>query len=437
MNETREQRLQALFARTHAGIKPGLELTQELLCKLGDPQRQFLSVHVAGTNGKGSTCALLESGLMQCGLKTGLFTSPHLIRVNERIRINGLPVTDEAFDQALNQIQSVEGSLSRPPTFFETLTVMAFLIFAREGVQVAVVETGMGGRLDSTNVVEPLLSAITRVDFDHMAYLGNTLELIAGEKAGIIKPGRPVVIGAQAGAARRVLIQRAETQNSAWKCAEEWVTLSGHRQSLEGQRLSLSSGRMEYGRLRYPLLGSYQLENLATAVTALEWVEELLGLAPDAGRMQRAVQQVNWSGRGQVLSCDPPLILDVAHNEGGARALRNLLRELFGKKAKGVLFWAGLADKSPEKFIQVMRPVLSGCICMPLHSARAMAAEDLQKLCGAAGLPGRVMDLQSAREQIRNLIGEADFGCVAGSVYLGGEWLAGGEVDDGEGSRTS
>lgn len=437
MSIDREQCLASLFARTHAGIKPGLDLILELLAALGNPERAFLSLHVAGTNGKGSTCALLASGVRQLGLTSGLFTSPHLVRVNERIRINGEAVSDELFYSWLDQIQAVETSLSRLPTFFETLTAMAFLGFKQSGVQVAVIETGMGGRLDCTNVLEPLLSVITRIDFDHMGYLGNTLAKIATEKAGIIKAGRPVVIGAQQPEAEAVLRSAALDKAAPLRMATDAVTLSGCKQDLTGQRLTLSGHDADYGRVRFPLLGKFQLENLCTAVTTLEQLQGLLGLSPDPGWMKAAVEKVDWAARGQVLSVDPPLILDVAHNPGGALGLSGLLKDLFGSKARGILFWGGLADKDPAGFIKMMRPVLSSCVCMQLQSSRAMKAEDLAALARREGLSAQVLTIKQAKVRAVELARQADFGCVAGSVYLAGEWLSLDKPDPGEGASKS
>ena len=428
----RDEKLESLFARTHLGIKPGLELMRELLEALGNPHNGFLSVHVAGTNGKGSVCAIIESGVRQLGLTSGLFTSPHLVRVNERIRINGEELSDEIFYAALDQVQAVEESLSRYPTFFETLTAMSFLAFAEAGVQVVVLETGMGGRLDCTNVVEPLLSVITRVDFDHQAFLGSTLTAIAGEKAGIIKPGRPVVIGSQNLEAENVLCDKAVACNSIFRKAEESITLSGRKQDLTGQKLTLSGATADYGRINFPLLGKCQLENLCTAVAALEVLEELLNLETDPAWMKKAIEGVEWVGRGQVLSVEPPVLLDVAHNVGGAKALLDLLEELFGKKAKGLLFWASLADKTPEEFIRILQPRFSACVCLDLKSPRALPAEKLAALAQKQGLSAHCLSIPDAKNDCVRLAGDFDFACVAGSVYLAGEWLSTETPDQGE-----
>jgi dihydrofolate synthase/folylpolyglutamate synthase len=425
-------RLESLFARTKSGIKPGLEVMRSLNEVLDHPERSFLCVHVAGTNGKGSVCAMVASVLQEIGLRVGLFTSPHLIRVNERIRIQGNPVTDEVLERALDAVEAVEEDLARLPTFFETLTALAFLSFREAGVQIAVLETGLGGRLDSTNVVEPLVSGITRIDMDHQAFLGDTLEKIAGEKAGIIKPGRPVVIGAQQDAAHAVITARAREMEAGIRDAVEQVDLSGRRIDLHGQRFDLSTPEMDYGRIRIPLLGSCQVENLATAVSLVEAVCAELQLEVDPERVKAGLAATHWPARGQVLSEHPPILLDVAHNPGGARALRQALREVMGKKAKGVWVWTSLADKDPATFLSILKPMMSQVLCVELHSPRALPGDQLRQLAEDQGIPARVCSLNEAKALLPELAAEADFGCVAGSVYLAGEWLSDGPQDPGE-----
>lgn len=428
----RDHQLASLFARTHEGIKLDLDFMRELLEALGNPQQRFLSLHVAGTNGKGSTCAMLEAGVRAHGLKSGLFSSPHLVKVNERIQVMGTPLSDEDFYKVFDQMREIEGDLSRLPTFFETLTAMAFLAFEQAGVQVAVLETGLGGRLDCTNVVEPLLSVITRVDMDHQHILGNTLGAIAFEKAGIIKPGRPVVVGAQEPEAEKVLCEKAQACGSPLIRAEEAVGLSGRRQDLTGQHFTLTSPSREYGRIRFPLLGRFQLENVCTAVAALELFEEILGLPGARGAVKTALQEVRWLGRGQVLSTEPPILLDVAHNAGGAKALNELLLELFGRKSRGVLVWGGLADKDLTGFLRLVRPRFSRCVCVALNSPRAASVEQLREIADREGLKSEAGTLSELRSAGSQWMGDADFGCVAGSVYLAGEWLSADRPDAGE-----
>ena len=427
----REEKLAALFSRTHAGIKPGLGLMHELLGALDNPQSRFLCVHVAGTNGKGSVCAMIEAVLREAGLRTGRFTSPHLLRVNERICLNGVPISDDALHAMLGKIEAVEASLSRPPTFFETLTALAFLAFAEAGVQIAVLETGMGGRLDCTNVVSPLVSVITRIDFDHMAFLGNTLPEIAAEKAGIIKAEHPVVMAPQAEEAREVIVRTAAAMSAPLLESGAHVSLSGRRQSLEGQRVHVETPEADYGTLRLPLLGAFQMEALATAVCALEQVFGIFGSALSPEILKKGMEALSWPARCQVLQTDPPLILDVAHNPAGASALSDTLVELFGRKAKGVFVVGHMRDKDAEGFLRGIAPRVAHCICTSVETDRALPAEALAEHAKRLGLRVEVRALAEAKSRLSERLADANFGCIAGSVYLAGAWLGPG-MDAGE-----
>ena len=322
--------------------------------------------------------------------------------------------------------------MGRLPTFFESLTALAFLAFQESGVQVAVIETGLGGRLDSTNVVEPLVSGITRIDMDHQEFLGDTLVEIAGEKAGIIKPGRPVVFGAQSPEALGVLRSRAEELGCAVWDAPARVEISGRRVGLEGQTVELSTVDQDMGRVRIPLSGACQVENLATAVSLVEAACSELSLELGPDHFKQGLARMSWEGRGQVLSDDPPVLLDVAHNPGGARALRDTIVELFGGRAKGVWVWTSLADKDPEAFLRILRPHISELLCVELESPRALSGDRLLQIAQGLGCPARCSSLEEARTLLPALAGQADFGCIAGSVYLAGTWLSATRADPGE-----
>jgi len=420
---SRSERLAALFERTHAGIKPGLDLIGELLAALGNPESSFLSIHVAGTNGKGSTCAILERTLRESGLKTGLFTSPHLVRVNERIRINGQEIDDETFYTILDRIEAAEAGLSRLPTFFEILTAAAFLAFAEAGVQLAVLETGMGGRLDATNVVTPLVSLITRIDFDHMEFLGDTLPEIAAEKAGIIKPGRPVVIAPQADEALEVLLSTAEARSAPVTLAGEQVSLSARRVTLKGQTLQAETANNRYGKITLPLHGRFQLDSFSAALCALEDIFSQFGTELNPDTLRTALTGLSWPARCQVLSENPPVILDVAHNPSGARALTDTLRELFGKKARGRFIIAHMRDKDAAGFLRVLAPLAEEIFCVPLATPRALPVEALAEQARALKLNAKACTLPEARALTETHPDRADFTCIAGSVYLAGAWL--------------
>ena len=292
--------LDKLYALRTFGIKPGLEPVRELLAGLGDPQLTFIAVHVAGTNGKGSVCALLDSILRAAGFRVGLYTSPHLVRFNERIRVNGVAVSDEdlaALFDALEPVAAAMAARERQATFFEFTTALAFEYFRRQRVQFAVVETGLGGRLDATNIVMPLVSVITRIGLEHTEYLGDTVEAIAGEKAGIVKAGRPVVCGAMADEARAVIRHIATERKSPFVDAAEVVAVRRVAQSLSGQKIAVSTEDSDYGTATMSLLGRHQLENVATALAAAEAIAEAgrLTLAPEV--VMQGVEATRWPAR--------------------------------------------------------------------------------------------------------------------------------------------
>lgn len=276
--------LSSLYRRNMHAVKLGLQATEALLEELGNPQESFAALHIAGTNGKGSVCAMLDSTLRAAGYRTGLYTSPHLIRFNERIRVNGREISDDEIRELLETVDAaaarvVASGKSRDATFFEFTTAMAFLYFQRMKIQVAVLETGMGGRLDATNVVTPALSIITTIGLDHMAYLGNTIEKIAAEKAGIIKPGRPVVCGPLKPEALQVIRETAQSRGAPLTVAAEAVNVWRKQETFAGQRVKVESQDHHYGPLTLPLLGTHQLANCAVAVAALEILRDEVGFA--------------------------------------------------------------------------------------------------------------------------------------------------------------
>jgi dihydrofolate synthase/folylpolyglutamate synthase len=303
------------------GIKPGLYRIQKLLKKLGNPQNKYLTVHIAGTNGKGSTSAMLESIAHALSLKVGLYTSPHLFKLNERFRINKQPISDEKLLEALKVLKETLGSLLA--TYFELTTALAFFIFAEEKVDIAIIECGMGGRLDATNLIKPEVSIITSIGFDHMRYLGDTIEKIAFEKACIIKRERPVVVGRMEEQAKQVILDRAKRLNSPtylWgrdfktiPCGSSWTYL----------------GKNNVERIFLNLKGYYQGYNLGLALKATEILSDKGILPWDEEKLKEALQNVIWPLRYQKQRFfGKDFLFDCAHNEEGALALReNLLAE--------------------------------------------------------------------------------------------------------------
>ncbi|MBW3571925.1 MAG: bifunctional folylpolyglutamate synthase/dihydrofolate synthase [Gemmatimonadetes bacterium] len=338
-----------LFARTSGGIRWGLERTEELLAGVDHPHRRFRALHVGGTNGKGPVSALCESALRaaQPGRTVGLYTSPHLVSFAERIRVGGRPVDAALLATAMERLRpAIERTEA---TFFEAATALAFLCFAEAGVDLAVVEVGLGGRLDSTNVVAPLATAVTNVARDHVEYLGDSLEGIAWEKAGIFKPGVPAVVGESAPGLVDVLRSRAEEVGAPVVELDRVARVADVDVSLEGTRFRLDSQRWGSREVRMPLVGAHQARNAALAA-------ELLGALPDDARpsweaVEAGFAGVRWAGRMQVLrQRGGTWIFDVAHNPAGVAALVQTLDALDLPRPV-VLVAAILADKEWDEML--------------------------------------------------------------------------------------
>lgn len=418
--------LERLYALRTFGIKPGLETTLALLDRLGNPQDSFAAVHVAGTNGKGSTCAMLEAVLRKTGLRVGLYTSPHLIRFNERIRVNGVEIGDEALAALFDDMEphaAAVAATGREATFFEFTTALAFEHFRREKVQVAVVETGLGGRLDSTNVLTPLISVITRIGLEHTAYLGDTLEAIAGEKAGIIKPGRPVVCGATPPEALAVIRKTAGCRKAPFTYVGDSVSVRRVAQDLDGQKVSIAGSDAGYKPVTLKLLGKHQLENCATAVAALESLASCSPLAIPPEVIQAGLAEAVWPGRLDLLSREPPVILDGAHNPDGARTLATALHELF-KRKKVALVWGMCDDKDALGFAKAMGAAVKRCWAVPIDTERSLAPGKLLQIARTEGWQAVASTLPEALEEAKSWARDNDGAvCIAGSLYLAGEVL--------------
>jgi dihydrofolate synthase/folylpolyglutamate synthase len=327
-----------------------LEGIRRLMAALGNPERRGRFVHVAGTNGKGSTSAMIESGLRQAGMRTGLYTSPHLIEPTERIQIGGVPISQEEFAAAFARI-------AEPTTYFETVTAMAFLIFA-EKAEITVLEVGLGGRLDATNVVQPELCVITPIDFDHEAFLGKSIESIAGEKAGILKPGVPAVFATQRPEALSVLRERTEP-----------IPLL----EVEAVELHRRGSRFRVGGIgvECPLAGAHQVENARVAVTALRH------LAVSDVSIQSGIAAVRWPGRLERLRENPELVVDGAHNPAGARALASYIDEFYAGERCTLIFGA-MRDKSIAEIAEILFPRFAEVILVAPKQDRAMNPEALK-----------------------------------------------------------
>ena len=412
-----EHSISSLFARTAHGIKPGLEVTAALLEKLGNPHKSLKCIHVAGTNGKGSVCAMIESVLRASGFKTGLYTSPHLFCFNERFRINGREIPDAVLGQLIADVETAAQSLTvRPATFFETATAMAFEYFKREKVDYAIIETGMGGRWDATNVIQPVCSVITRIDIDHTEYLGGEIAKIAWEKAGIIKPGVPVVCGPMPVEAEAVVYKEALEKKAPILGSDDAVFFQCLEKRRDDQLINIEVRGHEYPNIRLPLAGGFQLENCGIAVTALEDIADSLNIRL---QMRRGLESVKWPGRFQLLQAKPPILYDGAHNVCGARALFQTLEEVFPAFGSGFLF-SFMRDKDVEGILKILAPAVEKAWAFTLPGDRAMKAEEIAEIGKRIGLEIiPVETLQCVRDWLD--AGKKRLVCFTGSLYLPGE----------------
>jgi dihydrofolate synthase/folylpolyglutamate synthase len=408
----------------HFGIKLGLENIAALLAALGNPQSRFLSIHVAGTNGKGSVSAMLARITEAHGLRTGLYTSPHLARVEERIRIDGAAIAPRRFRELLARLKAVidglmaEGGLVYHPTYFEVLTALAFLQFAERGVDVAVLEVGMGGRFDATNVVRPLVSVITTIALDHEKHLGSTLAKIAFEKAGIIKPGVPVVSGVRGGEAlreiRRVAREREAPLIEAFgrgRRLEVRSKRAGFRFVYEGER-----GRYSYSPV---LAGRHQGTNAAVAIAASE-VLSRTWRPLDKAKIVKAVQETRWEGRLETVRRRPLVLLDGAHNVEGAEALAVHVRGTIRRPI--VLVFAAMQDKDLRSMTRILFPLCESVVLTRVPYKRSATPEELA--AAAPPFKGRLFLEADTRKAVRLALAESRGRIpvvIAGSLFLIGE----------------
>lgn len=376
-----------------------------LIGALGRPDRSFRSLHVAGTKGKGSVAHMAEAILREAGYRTGLYTSPHLVDMRERIRLDGRPVSERGLVWAMNRMGPLLRKLR--PTYFEIMTAAAFLIFEREGVDWAVVEVGLGGRLDATNVITPAACAITTIDYDHLDRLGRTLETITREKAGILKPGIPAVTSPQRPAVMAVLRRRARLRKP--RACFVRASARGLRFTVEG-----ISGRRYACVL--PVLGKHQAVNAATAIGLVE----AAGVQVTPGIVRRALRRVHLPGRIEVLGRRPWLIVDGAHNPVSVRALAEALQGL--RRGRTILVFGASRDKDWRKMLRLLLPQTDVAI---FTRASCPRAADPWILSGESRRPALVSpSVALALEAARRLAGPEDAVVVAGSFYVAGEVLA-------------
>ncbi|MBS1840301.1 MAG: bifunctional folylpolyglutamate synthase/dihydrofolate synthase [Acidobacteria bacterium] len=410
-----------------AAAKFDLENISTLAEALGHPEKKYRSVHIAGTNGKGSTAAFTESILRAAGIKTGLYTSPHLEKINERIRVNGGEISDEAFAETFTKIQTLieellaQGKLRAHPTFFEVVTALAFDHFAKASVEIAVFEVGLGGRLDATNIVIPEVSVITRVDFDHENFLGHSLREIAGEKAGIIKRGVPLVLAEQLPEARDTILRRAaELGAPVHEIEKEYRVEKFGTEDGCARAEAVETRSGEHFRVIPKLRGRFQLKNALSAMGITRMLKNR-GASISKESIEAGITNAIWPGRIEKLQSNPDVYLDGAHNPSAARELAEFVKENYAGRNVTMLF-AAMRDKAVDEIAGILFPLASEVIFTQPKISRAISAAQLADMAGEYAARFRVIpDAAAALEEALASTGPSDAVFVTGSLYLVGE----------------
>ncbi|MEF8787755.1 MAG: folylpolyglutamate synthase/dihydrofolate synthase family protein, partial [Planctomycetota bacterium] len=411
-----------------------LDRIRRLLDHLGNPHREYRSIHIAGTKGKGSTAALLERCLREAGQTTGLFTSPHLLTPRERVRVDGEPIPEDDFRRVLGAMEDYISARRRedegkPPTYFEILTALGLEHFRRRGVDRACVEVGLGGRLDSTNVLEPEVCVITSIGYDHQDKLGETIGEIAGEKAGILKPGVPAVLAHQRYRAAAEVVRRkadevgcplVEVDRDVEILDRRPLTLSDH--GTPGWRFVLQIGTREPRAFSIQLPGAHQVDNAATAAAVLDVLRSRESLDISDEHIERGLERVRCAGRVEFIEGEPPVVLDAAHTVESVRSLASALRTHFAERRPWLVFGCA-ADKDLRGMMAELTDLCARFTAVRADSPRAADAGEVAEAAREAGL-ANVDAADSVAEGLRRALKECPpdgLVCVAGSFYVAGE----------------
>lgn len=414
-----------MFSRMGApAYKPGLETSLRLDEYFGHPHHNFKSIHIGGTNGKGSTSHMIASVLQSQGYKTGLYTSPHLVDFRERMRINGKMIPKKYVIEFVEKWKNSE--YAGKPSFFELTMMMAFDWFAKENVDFAVIEVGMGGRLDSTNIITPILSVITNISHDHNQFLGNTLEEIAGEKAGIIKHGIPVIIGEKDPDTYQVFEIKAEKEGAPIRFAEERGTVS----NISGDWKGYWNCETRYGPIHLPLGGEYQKKNIQTVLSALEVLKEIdIEITPEAIRsgIEKVTEQTGLLGRWTILADEPLTIADTGHNIGGLSYNFSQLKELMKEKRNGKLrvIIGFVADKAIDNILKIL-PTETEYYVTNAQIPRALSAHDLFIKMKESGFKAvhEFTNVKEAYTAAQKEASTSDIIYIGGSTFIVADFLS-------------
>jgi dihydrofolate synthase/folylpolyglutamate synthase len=405
------------------GCRPGLERTAKLLDFLGNPHQRLRLIHVAGTNGKGSTSAMIASVLSSAGYSAGMYISPHLYRNTERMTIDGEEITEGNFVkyalEVMDMVKLMREKGLEEPTQFEMYTAMAFLYFERKKVDFAVIEVGLGGRYDATNVINPTLSVITSISYDHMDILGDTIEKIAYEKAGIIKEASTVIMYPQQFPEAANLIEEVCRDKKAALIKADKTAVILKEYSIEGQIIDFKYGSYDIKNMKLPLIGDHQLKNAAVALTAIAELNRM-GYSIEESDVKKGIETVKWPCRLSIVSTEPLILIDGAHNEDGIDSLQGALSKYFSNRK--IIFVIGmLKDKDYGYAIRKLLPMAYHTVATETVSERALSADAMadavKPYCSSVSSES---DIAKAIEKAKNLYDKDSMICICGSLYLAG-----------------
>ncbi|ACV64076.1 FolC bifunctional protein [Desulfofarcimen acetoxidans DSM 771] len=406
---------------TKFGFNFGLGRIEELLRRLGNPHTKIKAIHIGGTNGKGSTTAMLSAVLKEAGLRVGMFTSPHLHSYTERYRINGEPVGQERIAKMITRLRPHLEDMVREgfehPTEFEAGTAMAFLYFAEEKVDLLLLEVGLGGAIDSTNVITPVVSVLTNIAMDHMDYLGNTIQEITAVKTGIIKSGIPVVTSAKNPEALKIIEAACREKAAQLTVVGNQVTVEQKEFSTAGQKFSIFTDSNHYEDLTLPLLGRHQITNAAGVVAVIEVLQQL-GYTIPKEAVHSGLAKTDWPARLEIMRQKPTVLIDAAHNLDGVQSLKQALLDYFPSK-KVTLVLGMLGDKERSKVVAELTPLAEAVVITKPNSPRAgdweLLADEARRFTDKVTL---IENITEAVDAAMSMAGEEDLVCITGSFYM-------------------
>jgi dihydrofolate synthase / folylpolyglutamate synthase len=418
---TYEEALQWIHSRLPFGVKPGLKRMEWMLQKLGNPERRIKTVHIAGTNGKGSTTEFIRNILQKANYNVGTFTSPYIEQFNERIRMNGLPISDDDLIDMVNVVKPLAAELDESelgsPTEFELLTVMAIQYFATVSYpDIVIVETGLGGRLDSTNVIHPLVSVITTIGHDHMHILGDSLEEITREKAGIIKSGVPVVTGVNEPKLLDIIETIANEKRAKFYVLNQHYRFFDYEQKQDGEQFSFTSPFAKRDKLFIKMIGIHQVQNASAALMVIDYLKSFYSFLVDPEHIVNGLAETSWIGRFEQVSQNPRVIIDGAHNREGITSLVHTIEKRFNNENVSIIF-AALKDKDTSQMINELESVAHKLTLTTFDFLRASSAERLAEIAQSTEAFVEPDWKEAIQNEMRNM-SATDVLIVTGSLYF-------------------